>query len=193
MTDEEKKAEGLAKEKAAEEAKAGLKAKSTDELIDIIHSTRSEAKGYRLELKDLRTDIESLKGDKAKEEQEKKIAEGKKDEVIVELTDKIAGLTVKSNEWDDYNKVKREELKTKFGDNWLESFVTMPLNDLESLVIKFNSAKEAVDTDTASTQKTSSARVEGLRKDLALALERGDVTAQIQIKRMIEQELAKTK
>jgi len=196
MTDEEKKAEELAKETkriAFEKQQDELKALSTDRLIDIVNETRGEARDYRLELKEIKNTIESLRGDKEKEEQEKKIAEGKKDEVIIELTEKLASVTVKAKEWEDYNTQKREVIKKTIGDNWLESFVNMALNDLETLANKFNGAKSAIDTDTITNTKTSSAKVEGLRKDLALAMEKGDVVAQIQIKRMIEQELAKTK
>ena len=191
MSDTDPTAEELAEQKRIqdlEKSKSTLTEKSTDELIDIIHSTRSEAKGYRLDLKGVKEEIEALKGVKDKEEQDKKIAEGKKDEVILELSEKLATVETKAKEWDSYNTKKRETIKTLIGDNWLDSFSVIPLSDLESLAHKFNGAKDAIDIDGGITKKTTPAKIEALRKDLALAIEKNDLPAQLSIKRMIQEE-----
>jgi len=141
MTEEETKAEELAKETkriAFDKAQEELKGQSVDKLVSIINDTRSEAKDYRLDLKAFKEELEGLKGDKEKEEQEKQIADGKKDEVIAGLNEKVVGLTKESDKWNDYNTKKRAKVKEEFGENWLESFTLMDLNDLEALRDKFN-------------------------------------------------------
>ncbi len=107
-----------------------------DELIDIIRSTRSEAKKYRLELKKLKDEIIQFNSEKEKKEQQKKIEEGKKDEVIAELQKQIDSLKPEADEFKNYKSAKKELLKQKAGDKWLDSMGGLPIADLEILVEK---------------------------------------------------------
>ena len=160
-----------------------------DELIEIVRSTRGEAKNYRLELKDIKTQLAELQTAKEKEITDKKLAEGKKDEVITELTGQLASLKDKAERYDSYDKNKRNALKEQLGeDNWLKSFDTIPLEELETLASKFTNTKDLPDTDSAKQVKKQPGKLEALYKDLELAKTKKDTVAIIQITRMIEEE-----
>lgn len=174
--------------KSAEAAKQELKDLSVPELIDIIKETRSEAKQRRLREKELADRLEAIEAEKAKSEQEKKLAEGKKDEVIIDLTKQLEDIKSKASQWDEYNKTKRTQLKDLLKDNWMESFETLPLNDLENLASKFSKDATLLDTDNGNNKKKQPGKIEGLKKDLDLAIQRKDLVAQIRIKEMIAEE-----
>jgi len=160
MTDEETKALEEAKKKEAEASKSKLKELSTDELIDIIHDVRQEAKQRRLKEKELNEKLEAIEAEKSKQEQDKKIAEGKKDEVILELQEKLKKkdeefkpFVDKAKLHDDYDSSKRNAIKEVLSDNWLASFENMPLAELEQLASKLNSDVKLLDTDTGKNKK----------------------------------------
>ena len=160
MTDEETKALEEAKKKEAETSKSKLKELSTDELIDIIHDVRQEAKQRRLKEKELNEKLEAIEAEKSQQEQDKKIAEGKKDEVILELQEKLKKkdeefkpFVDKAKLHDDYDSSKRNAIKEVLSDNWLASFENMPLAELEQLASKLNSDVKLLDTDTGKNKK----------------------------------------
>ena len=160
MTDEETKALEEAKKKEAEASKSKLKELSTDELIDIIHDVRQEAKQRRLKEKELNEKLEAIEAEKSQQEQDKKIAEGKKDEVILELQEKLKKkdeefkpFVDKAKLHDDYDSSKRNAIKEVLSDNWLASFENMPLAELEQLASKLNSDVKLLDTDTGKNKK----------------------------------------
>lgn len=147
MTDEEQKVADAAKIEL-EAQKKSLEGKSADELIEIIRETRNEAKERRLKEKELSDKLSAFESEKDKAAQEKKIAEGKKDEVINELTDKMKIFEAKAKQFDEYDKSKRDLLKKEIGDdNWLGSFDNLSLIDLEKLAIKFNAGVKLIHTD----------------------------------------------
>ena len=137
--------------------------------------------------KSVKEKVDELLNDKQKQEQDKKIAEGKKDEVIIDLTKQLEENKKKAGEWEKYSSVKREKLKKDIGENWLESFNLIPLDELEVLASKF-SGKSLVDSDTGSGKTKQPGKLEGLLKDLELAKTRKDLPAQIAINRLIDEE-----
>ena len=159
------------------------------ELVSIIKDTRSEAKKYRLELKAIKDQLSGFESAKEQAEQDKKIAEGKKDEVIQELSGKLSSTQKKAEEWDNYQASKREALKGKIGDNWLESFVNLPLIDLEKLADKFNGSTTLVDTDNGQGKKLGQreAILKGLENDLALARKNGKLVDELLIQEKIKE------
>lgn len=174
--------------KAAEAEKNKLDDLSVPELIDIIKETRSEAKQRRLKERELQEKLEAIESEKTKQEQDKKLAEGKKDEVIIDLTKQLEDVKKKASQWDEYNSVKRGQLKDQLKDNWLESFEIMPLSELEILASKFNKGATLVDSDNGSSKKKQPGKIEGLKKDLETAVLRRDLVAQMQIKQLIAEE-----
>lgn len=163
-----------------------------DELIEIVRSTRSEAKNYRLELKEIKSQLAELQTAKEKELTEKKLAEGKKDEVIAELTKQLETLKEKAERYDSYDKNKRARLKEELGEeNWLNSFEVIPLEELELLASKFKATRELPDTDSSKQAKKQPGKLEALYKDLELAKKKNDIVAQIQITRLIDEEKKK--
>lgn len=166
MTDEEKKVADAAKEaadaakKLEDSSKSKLKELSTDELIDIIHDTRNEAKQRRLKEKELNERLEAIEAEKSTQEQAKLIAEGKKDEVILDLQQKLKKkdedfkpFIDKAQKYDDYDSSKRGKLKEVLTNDWLESFNSMPLIELEELASKLNSNVKLLDTDDGKGKK----------------------------------------
>lgn len=170
------------------EKKDALSELSTDELIGIIKETRNEAKQRRLKEKELQDRLDSIESEKNKAEQDKKIAEGKKDEVILDLTKQLDEIKKKASQWDEYNTTKRGQLKDQLKDNWLDSFDLLPLSELEILASKFNKGTALADTDNGLNKKKQPGKIEGLKKDLETAIQRKDLIGQMQIKRMIEEE-----
>lgn len=172
----------------AEAEQSKLKELSIPELIDIIKETRSEAKQRRLKERELEEKLNAIESDKQKQETDKKLAEGKKDEVISDLTKQLEGIKSKADEWDKYNQSKRSQLKENLGDNWLDSFNVIPLSELEVLASKFNKNSALLDTDNGSKIKKQPGKIEGLKKDLEMAIQKKDLVAQMQIKQLIADE-----
>lgn len=124
------------------------------ELVKIIKETRSEAAQRRIKEKELEAKLSELTSQKEKEETDKKLAEGKKDEVITDLKNQLESYKSKADKFDSYDKSKREQIKTNLGDEyWLPSFDAMPLNELEQLATKFNKGETVPDTDSGNNKK----------------------------------------
>jgi hypothetical protein len=181
MTEEEIKAADAAKAKELEKL-------SVPELIDIIRETRSEAKQRRLKEKELSDRLEATETEKTKSEQDKKLAEGKKDEVITDLTKQLEAVKTKASEWDKYNETKRAQIKEQLKDNWMDSFGLIPLSELEILASKFNKDVKLLDSDNGTGKAKQPGKIEGLKADLKLAIEKKDLVAQMQIKNLISEE-----
>lgn len=184
--------EELAKE-IVKDGEITLNDLSPDELVEIIRQTRSEAKQRRLKERELEDKLAGIEIEKSKQDQAKKIAEGKKDEVIQDLTKQLEELKPKATEWDSYNKSKRDTIKDVLKDNWIDSFNLMPLSDLEKLASKFKPGESLLDSDNGSKKKGSLTKIEGLKKDYQLAEQRKDLKAQLAISRLIDEEEKKTK
>lgn len=156
--------------------KDALEAKSAEELISIIKETRSEAAERRVKNKELESKIEELQTSIDNVTQKEKLADGKKDEVIQDLTNKLneAQSKVKDyestvNKWNEYETTKREAFKKTLGENWLDSFESLPLTDLEKLSSKFQ-GKALLETDNGQGKKPPvNQQLEGLKKDLEVA------------------------
>ena len=191
MTEEEKQA--AAEKERLENEKKSLGEKDSSELIDMIRELRGEAKDRRLKAKELEDKLNEFQVQKQKEEQDKKLAEGKKDEVIIDLTKQLeeANKIVKSHK--DYENAKRSSIKDLMKDDWLESFNLIPLSDLEKIASKYDKDNHFFSSDNGGGKKKQPGKLEGLRKDLLTAIEKKDTVAQIEIKRMIREEEERNK
>lgn len=195
MSDEEIKKQELDAQQKKDQLEAerkSLEGKSTQQLLDIIFETRSEARDRRLKEQELSKRLEKIESDKTEEEKKKKIEEGKQGEVITELTDKLKKAEEKAKKFDEYDSTKRVKLKEIFGEKWMPSFEkpeVVPLIELEDLASKLtNSGESLLDSDNGKNKKQQPGKLEGLKKDLQLATERKDIVAQMQIKRLIAAE-----
>jgi hypothetical protein len=158
MSDVEKNQEDSKNQQEAE--KSTLEGKSVGELLDIIKSTRNEAKERRLSEKELKDKLAQLEAKLSDDEQAKKIAEGKKDEVILELQQKLKikddeykPFIDKATKYDEYDSSKRNQLKEVLKDKWLPSFDNIPLIDLETLASQLSSGKKLLDTDNGKSKQ----------------------------------------
>jgi hypothetical protein len=170
-----------------------LKSLDATELVKIIKEVRNEAAQRRIKEKELTDKLTLLESEKEKEETNKKLAEGKKDEVITDLTKQLETYKSKADKFDSYDKVRREQIKSILGeDNWLPSYnESVPLNELEQLANKFNKGIKVLDTDSGSSKSKQPGKIEGLYKDLELAITKNDLKAQIQIRNLIAEERSK--
>lgn len=151
--------------------KDSLSELSTDELVSIIKETRNEAKQRRLENKELSDKIASFESKLAEEETQKKLAEGKKDEVIMELTEKLKNkekefepFIEKAKKYDEYDKAKRDSLKEVLKDNWMESFNTMPLMDVEKIASKLTHNVKLPDADNGTNKSNPTKEIFSLEE-----------------------------
>lgn len=176
---------------ATDVVKDPLEGKSVSELIEIIHETRSEAKARRTREKELSDRLSSYEAKQNELEQSKKIAEGKKDEVISDLTKQLESVTKDAEQWKKYFGTKKTKIKESLKENWLDSFDLLPLEDLEALELKFNNSSTLLETDGGKKKIAQVGRLEGLTKDLEIAIAKKDLSAQLAIKRMIAEEQKK--
>lgn len=193
MTDEEMKAAEAAKAELEAQRKS-LEGKSVSELIEIIRETRSEAKERRLKEKELSERLAKIESDKTEEENKKKIEEGKQNEVIIDLQNKLKVFEEKAKRYDEYDLAKRTKLKGVFGEKWLPSFdkpEVIPLIELEDLASKIINDKSFDGGDDGKGKKKQPGKLEGLQNDLQLAIKNKDLKAQIAIRRMIDEEKQK--
>lgn len=109
----------------------------------------------------LEAEIEKFRKEKEDAETQKKIAEGKKDEVILELTEKLKNkdkefepFVEKAKRYDEYDSSKRSKIKDALKDNWLTSFENMPLSELEELASKLTGNVKLADVDNGKGKKT---------------------------------------
>ena len=161
MSDEETKAAEAAEVKQAEQEtqKKTLEGKSSDELIDIIRETRNEAKNRRLKEKELADKITELEAKVTQTDQDKLLAEGKKDELIETLKtqlkskdDEYKPFKEKASKYDEYDAAKRTKIKEILSDDWMPSFDNLPLIELEELASKLNSNVKLKDSDNGTNK-----------------------------------------
>ena len=136
------------------EVKNSLDGKTSDQLIDIIRETRNEAKNRRLKEKELTDKITELEAKVTQTDQDKLLAEGKKDELIETLKtqlkskdDEYKPFKEKATKYDEYDKTKREKIKEILDKDWMPSFDNLPLIELEELASKLNSNVKLKDSD----------------------------------------------
>lgn len=130
--------------------------------LDNNDDTNIEKKGVLKELlaerrarQELKRELDAIKAERQKEQDEKLKEEGKlqellakKEQEIASLKSELEGHKTKSMEWDNYQTLKRKTLLDKIPEeDRLESFNILPLSDLEKLVEKF-STKPPIDIDS---------------------------------------------
>lgn len=119
----------------------------------------------------LEAEIEKFRKEKEDAETQKKLAEGKKDEVIMELTEKLKSkekefepFIEKAKKYDEYDKAKRETLKEVLKDNWMESFDTMPLMDVEKIASKLTHNVKLPDADNGTNKSNPTKEIFSLEE-----------------------------
>lgn len=140
MTDEEKQQEAE-KKLAEEKAKEELKLKSVEELTELLHSTRSEAKQRRLKERDLEAEIAEMKAAQQKIDDDKLIADGKTKELleakILELTNtqtELEKIKIVAEESTTFKAAQVEIYKKQMGSKWLDEYANLSLTTLHTLV-----------------------------------------------------------
>jgi hypothetical protein len=140
MNEEEQRLED---EKVAAEAKAKdeLKQKSVDELTELLHTTRSEAKTRRLRERELESKLAEMEaGIKAKSDA-KLLEDGKIQELldanILELTstkDELDKVKIVAEESTNFKAAQVEIYKKAMGTKWVDEYANLSLTALDTLV-----------------------------------------------------------
>ena len=142
MSDKEKTAEELAKEKEG----LTLNELSPSELIEIIRQTRSEAKEKRLLNKELSERIAEIDKAKALEEQKKLEEEGKFKELLTAKEQEIENLNKtlkpKAEEYDKFRQDEIEQVKKILGDKWDDEFSNLSLPALRKMAVTLSKKPE---------------------------------------------------
>lgn len=193
MTEDEQKAADVAKKNVDND----LTTATPERLREIVLETRSEAKQRRLKEQELSEELETLRAEKAKQEQDKKLAEGKDKEVIVDLTKQVDDWRTKylqiKTEYEIYETSENDQIKKIMGESWTDSLLKLSLAERKKLASKFTPGESLLDSDNGSKKKGSLTKIEGLKKDYQLAEQRKDLKAQLAISRLIDEEEKRTK
>ena len=147
--------------KVAEAKAKELSNKSVEELINEIHSTRSEAKERRLKERLLEEEISKMKAAQKKIDDDKLIADGKLQELLdsktIELTDiqsERDKFKLEAEESKKFKASKVEGYKTELGDKWNPDFENLSLIALDDLVA-MTAGKNKINTDDGSNGEHS--------------------------------------
>lgn len=111
------------------------------DLVKMIKELRDENAKRRLDAKKLEDKLKEVDKQKEKEKKEALEEQGKFKELYEETLKKVSEYEPKVNEFTEYQNKKREQLKTKLGDKWIESFSSIPISELEVLAEKFTDTK----------------------------------------------------
>ena len=160
------------KEEKQEVEKSDLENLDTKELVTIIKTTRSEAAANRVALKEAQKVLDEIKTKEEQLAEEDLKKKGEYETLISSKEALISELQKKANAFDEYSKSVIEEVKTSLGDDWDDSFATLPLSSLKKLMKK-TAVVEKVEVDSANHSKKLELTSVSLTKDEErLAVER---------------------
>lgn len=159
MSDEEKVVEEKA---ASEEAEARAKdnGKSVDELTELLHQTRSEAKQRRLKERELEEKIAKMEDAQKALDEAKLLEEGKLKELLDakgielnELRSKALALETVAEESIKFKAAQVAKYKVRMGSKWNDDYEILPLTALDTLVE--NAVPKKVGTDNGADAEHS--------------------------------------
>ena len=101
----------------------------------------AESKKYRNRAQEAEAREAKLKSKLEKIEEDKMMADGKKDELIAKYQTEIESLTANANKWNSYEESKKSSLLEKHPESEREKLSNLDLNTLEYLTEKINTAK----------------------------------------------------
>lgn len=127
--------------KLPEKEKEKLDDISLAEAIKIIKEMRDENAKRRLNEKKLQDKLDEVAKTKEKEKKEALEEQGKYKELYEETLKKVNEYEPRVNEYNEYQNTKRETLRNKLGDKWIDSFSSIPLKELEVLADKLTDHK----------------------------------------------------
>lgn len=139
LTDEE--VEQFVKDGKLPEKSDDLEKAEVKDLVKIIKEMRDENAKRRLNEKKLQDKLDEVAKTKEKEKKEALEEQGKYKELYEETLKKVNEYEPRVNEYNEYQNTKRETLKNKLGDKWIDSFSSIPLKELEVLADKLTDHK----------------------------------------------------
>jgi hypothetical protein len=129
-------------------------ANTANETTDSKNGAVAELIAERKKRQELEKQLKAISDEKKKQEEAKLLEEGKLKEVLTakekELEDykkSVEQDLALASEFKDFQSKRRDSLKQKFGDKWVDSFNNIPLSDLETLADKFVPANPELNRD----------------------------------------------
>ena len=107
---------------------------SADELRSIVRETRSEAKTYRVSLRELQKKQEQLDADKRKEEEDKLKQKGEYQKLLDAKEKEFEAIKPKADAFDELRLSEIEEAKKSLGEKWLDEYANLSLPTLRKTV-----------------------------------------------------------
>ena len=107
---------------------------SADELRQILRETRSEAKTYRISLRELQKRQEQLDADKRKEEEDKLKQKGEYQKLLDAKEKEFEAIKPKADAFDELRLSEIDEAKKSLGDKWLDEYANLSLPALRKTV-----------------------------------------------------------
>jgi hypothetical protein len=174
MNEEEQRLED---EKIEAEAKAKdeLKQKSVDELTELLHTTRSEAKTRRLRERELESEIAEMKEAVKAKSDAKLLEDGKIQELldanILELTSTKAELDkvkIVAEESTNFKAAQVEIYKKAMGTKWVDEYANLSLTALDTLVN--NAIPKKIGTDNGADAEHQGVELTTDQKRIAIGM-----------------------
>ena len=141
--DEDKKTDELVEEKSV----VTLDDLSADELRNIVRETRSEAKTYRVSLRELQKEKEQLDAVKRKEADDKLKEKGKFEELLNAKEKELADARVKADAFEQLRTSEIEEAKKLLGEKWDDEYGNLSLTSLRKTVQLLSKKEKVPGTD----------------------------------------------
>lgn len=110
---------------------------SADELKQIVRDTRSEAKTYRISLRELQKEKEQFETVKRKEEDEKLKAKGEYQKLLDEREKEIETMKPKADAFEQLRLSELEEAKGILKDKWDDEYSNLSIPTLRKLIKNF--------------------------------------------------------
>ena len=105
-----------------------------EELIREVLKTRSEAKTYRLSLRELQKKQEQLDADSRKDEESKMKQKGEYQKLLDAKEKEFEAIKPKADAFDELRLSEIEEAKKSLGDKWLDEYTNLTLPTLRKTV-----------------------------------------------------------
>ena len=119
---------------------------SADELKQIVRDTRSEAKTYRISLRELQKEKEQFETVKRKEEDEKLKAKGEYQKLLDEREKEIETMKPKADAFEQLRLAELEEAKDTLKDKWDDEYSNLSIPALRKLIKNFAGKTVKVDS-----------------------------------------------
>jgi hypothetical protein len=113
---------------------------------EMIKELRKENAEKRVLAKKAEDKLAQIEKDKKKAQDDEDLAKGNYEKLLKEANDKVSQYEPIISEYEADIKIRREKVKTKLGDKWIDSFSAVKISELEALADKLETVKVNVNS-----------------------------------------------